>query len=1348
MDPAFELNQTNHEIIDEKNSVDGNDSDKILSFTPSILRCNLLDDQTENKFPMSLMLNGLCLIVDISGFTRLSGSFCSQGKEGIDKLQKVVNGYMGNLVQIVYFYGGDVIKFAGDALICIFDFTNANSLDVAIMALSCALALVKECTDELTVHVGVSMGELCFGILGGHESAWDLLVSGHCLSELSQCLDDAPSRRIVLTKTAFEFVSQGIRVRSKSRAGSIDINGKEGELRDDAKNSFYFEGEALESSNVLIVDHRNAKDPQIDLLNRMHKISDKARGSTNFQERVSQFVPVPVMNALAAKSFDYLAEIREVTTIFMKWDGYSHTEHKDLMSLQKYFKACQEAVARGGGFLRQFLVDDKGCVLIAMWGVPAATHSDNCFRAVWAAVAMQDRLRSMGMESSLGITTGNIYCGTVGSPLRQEYAGIGDVVNIAARLMSKAKGSIYLDEATFLRLPEASQKKFEMLPEMKVKGKDVPLIPYKFVDMFFDLDSETIDSCRKVLEHDFRNIVQYLLPPSSENHGHGHNHGHAADPGAHQHNILQQFQRNDPRPLGKDTRKSTIFHTSALRAILVEAPTGAGCFTSLIWLKNLAESKDIRAPLIKIHKSDAVLEFSVIRKLFRQLIKEENFDDVRRQGFVINQLLKDIYKNDSYTIENVAYPTMKQVFGVTCNLITSNKKNLEFTRTNKKLPHRLITECVQEIFKHIFTQQPVLILLGNVHFMDEGSWKIINDFVDFRVRIGLVITKLQDDFNVMVFNKQDFIRYDWTDSNIEKAKTLMRVVHINLTSLTLEEIKSLMKIRLKHSCHKISGQSEAEIANLVHELAGGSFFWAAEVIEFIKANGIEGFLSTVKSEDSSHHDSSPSTPTTSASTAIALSTTSTSAMDPTVMTSKLTALIISRFSKLTNEEQQVAKSASVVGKDITADVLVRTLPHRLREKVDEYLESLEKQSWLRSYIDSNDQTRYSFAHHLFQSTLYECIPTSTVKQLHLHIAEYLCYHKTEEPDFLATAAYHFCRSGTDRRLAFEYSSRAAFEIISTEFGSFECCMMFIKEAEKFADLKSDLKTLIGILHKAFLRLDEKRKQNEPPTPHGSTLALFTFSMKKSIAPIPETVMSASQKEIQKKLKRVNKELKTLLANKHEDDSDMLQSWQEPLIALYYLGVKQAGSKGGIETAVDSVRVVAKEDPHPGVQNKHFDVKDKNKNKSNFRPLFTNHFSVQGGAHINSLVHRLRRSIQASSALTQRSLKSNQRYGENSSESEQMDSTVTLANKIVKKKNFELFKLFKDSNDTSSKLYVDGSDDTSGVASISTTTPNLSKPLVNPNLNGRTDDNGVPSFDLNFDSIKNPNQTKSGLCSVM
>jgi class 3 adenylate cyclase len=317
-------------------------------FVPDILSKHLLEINADELAPVSLTVHGVCLLVDISGFTRLSGSYCEQGKNGIDGLQLATNGFLGQMVEVVYIHGGDIIKFAGDALICLF--TNSNTKvkskphiatikeenedfddnasdqvtlcsvdnetvgcaeecelttsteaphecdpnDVMYMkAMLCAAAVRQICTDMLTVHVGMSCGDLCFGVLGGHDNRWDCLISGPCLFELAQCLDDAASKQAVVSQEFYKKLSP--KCLSKTTLTE------------------------LPSGNYLLEDfNMDVVKSVFDGFTDSPQSLAEACRDPEFQSNLSKFVPVPVLAGLSNGGLRLLSEIREVTTMFMK----------------------------------------------------------------------------------------------------------------------------------------------------------------------------------------------------------------------------------------------------------------------------------------------------------------------------------------------------------------------------------------------------------------------------------------------------------------------------------------------------------------------------------------------------------------------------------------------------------------------------------------------------------------------------------------------------------------------------------------------------------------------------------------------------------------------------------------------------------------------------------------------------------------------------------------------------------------------------------------------------------------------------------------------------------------------
>lgn len=129
-----------------------------------------------------------------------------------------------------------------------------------------------------------------------------------------------------------------------------------------------------------------------------------------------------------------------------------------------------------GGMLRQFIVDDKGVVAIAFFGVRGHSFEDNEYRAVRFTLSVVRALKRSGLAAFCGATVGKGYCGLVGAPNRCEYAVMGPTVNLAARLMAAAEKkagemAIFVDEYIRKSAREGQNRRHVFAESEPVKAK-------------------------------------------------------------------------------------------------------------------------------------------------------------------------------------------------------------------------------------------------------------------------------------------------------------------------------------------------------------------------------------------------------------------------------------------------------------------------------------------------------------------------------------------------------------------------------------------------------------------------------------------------------------------------------------------------------------------------------------------------------------------------------------------------------------------------------------------------------------------------------------------------------------
>src|SRR6185312_6837665 len=169
------------------------------------------------------------------------------------------------------------------------------------------------------------------------------------------------------------------------------------------------------------------------------------------------------------------ADIRDFTTLSEKMKP-----EKVVEILNHYFTHVTEIIFDHGGTLDKFLGDG----VMAVFGAPVSKGND-AENSVRAAQAIQRLVMELNRDAvarewppirvGIGINTGIVTAGNIGSPRRIDYTVIGDTVNTASRLMSNAaSGKIIISQHTAFDLSEG---KFGLRPldPLRVKGKSKPV---------------------------------------------------------------------------------------------------------------------------------------------------------------------------------------------------------------------------------------------------------------------------------------------------------------------------------------------------------------------------------------------------------------------------------------------------------------------------------------------------------------------------------------------------------------------------------------------------------------------------------------------------------------------------------------------------------------------------------------------------------------------------------------------------------------------------------------------------------------------------------------------------------
>jgi len=428
---------------------------------------------------------GTVMFSDISGFTAMSEKLSQLGKEGAEEITAIVNRFFAALLEVTDHYGGDLLKFGGDALLVFFG-GERHALRACLAALEMQDTMSRfsetptsQGTFQLRMTIGLGTGPLFMAHLGSQEGM-EFAVMGCAMAYMAQAEDHAAAGEVFVDTETYRAVADQALI-GAVRDGFHQLTG----LRKGVPGL-----SSLPASPLPAVPPPTGEDVHVWIAGQLQRI-----------QALELFLPPGLLDKIKLEP-ERLAiggEYRPVTVLFTNFYGIDEiietlgeARSAEITAiLNAHFTTMRQIIARYGGVVNKVDSYAVGHRIMALFGAPRA-HIDDPERAVRAALEMQEAMLAFAelntscgpfsLKQRIGVNTGLVFAGNVGSPTRQEYSCMGDEVNLTARLMAVAtEGQVLISQST-ARQSRGAFLLHEQEP-VRVKGKALPVHNYQVLGL-------------------------------------------------------------------------------------------------------------------------------------------------------------------------------------------------------------------------------------------------------------------------------------------------------------------------------------------------------------------------------------------------------------------------------------------------------------------------------------------------------------------------------------------------------------------------------------------------------------------------------------------------------------------------------------------------------------------------------------------------------------------------------------------------------------------------------------------------------------------------------------------------
>jgi len=975
----------------------------VVSFLPSYITEDraLFGDAalTESSVRDSGSLrSGVFMFADVSGFTALSEKLQQRGGAvGTEILTAVINQYFETMLEVLAKSEGQLLKFAGDALLAFFPTTRGpEDSTPALQAVRAGLRMQRAMREkfqpikndqligllgsdhgsQLTMSIGIARGRL-FEALVGNMTQRDHIIQGGLPGEAMQAEGVGERDEVIVAPDIADILGDRFTYQPLGE-GYLQVVDNVRDLDD------------FETTLLNVRRRQGVAAGLFDL--EQENLLDSLNRQTQKVKRVGLYVPPTVLSGLIHSEDLHLPrENRYTATMFIHATGFAvllaEWGEEELVRLTdylgRYYSLVQRIIGQYGGTLTRTDPYKLGFKLLSTFGAPIQ-HSDDPYRAVTAAVELNHALaqfnqriheelpehlrRESYIHQRMGITLGETFSGEAGWKQRREYTVMGDDVNLAARLMAHAEyGQILVSERIYQQVRQSFQA--QALPPLNLKGKKKPVQTYIIAD---DIESAGLLTAEKEMPfigHELFMLKLDLLLQQARL-GRVKALSLVGDAGIGKTRIARQFAETAKAAkfqvawvTCQARSRRSVWASLIAQLLNIDLNTSSTARSQLSEQLNLLNLKDLELPVSNLLFGAAQGGGNVAIK---RATDEMNATQTKiatgenaSQSANNQAELHDLFA----AVQRMSKDDMKKsgLFGLmarrmevkaddqTQRLDVAPNDTSGFYKSAERATS--IEQAITRFLSSYSQKQPTLIVLDDLHQANDEALGLLNTVLKNVSRGQLVILANYEPLSVNVEMKVEVVPDLGED---ETSRVAMAILHVSELGERLQR--------------------------LLWERTSGRPLY------------IESLLRTLLDRDYLEISSGRADLSASA--------------DVEALPEDVRQLVISRIDRLSPETQHVIRVAAVVGDEFTP----RALQVIGELDTDEALQMALAEMTQAQLVESQDDGTIAFRHGMTRAVIYETLSRAQRAKLHRASATYYRTLQGDEAQPIA-AAYHLAKCG-------------------------------------------------------------------------------------------------------------------------------------------------------------------------------------------------------------------------------------------------------------------------------------------------------------------------------------------------